>query len=200
MTPFDTLAANYSELWSATPAGLEQRHQVWREIENLFSAGQHVLDLGCGIGDDAMHLQSRGVRVTAIDASHEMIGIAQRRGVDARHFSIEQLACLDGTFDGALSNFAAFNCIAEPDRAARDLSRLLHPGSYFAMCVLSRFYWQESLALNFRRWSGHTMWRGLAIHYPTSRAWRRAFAPHFTLQRRIAIGGGDHTLYLWKRS
>jgi 2-polyprenyl-3-methyl-5-hydroxy-6-metoxy-1,4-benzoquinol methylase len=199
-SPFDAIAANYTELWSATANGLEQRQQVWREIDSLLTTGQHILDLGCGIGDDALHLQSRGLRITAIDASREMIAVAQQRGISARHLSIERIGALNTPFHGALSNFGVFNCIADPARAARDLAQLLPPNAHFAMCVLSRFYWRESLAFNFRRWSGHTQWRGLDVFYRTSHEWQRAFAPHFKLLRRVSIGGGDHTLYIWRRS
>jgi 2-polyprenyl-3-methyl-5-hydroxy-6-metoxy-1,4-benzoquinol methylase len=203
-TPFDTIAATYTELWSATPNGIEQRLQVWRKLDTLFTPGQHILDLGCGIGDDALHLTSRGLRVTAIDASQDMIAIARHQGIDARRVSIEQLSTLGNTFDvffdGALSNFGAFNCIAHPDTAARDLAQLLRPGAHFAMCVLSRFYWRESIALNSRRWSGHTIWRGLDIFYRTSREWQQSFSPHFKLLRRVSIGSGDHTLHIWRRS
>lgn len=198
-TPFDILASRYDELWSATPKGLGQRQQVWREIDGLFAPGEHILDLGSGIGDDALHLMTRGLRITAIDASHEMTSIAKNRGVDARHLSIEQVHELGDNFDGAVSNFGAFNCIPDPARAARDVAQVLRPDTHFAMSVLSRFYWREAFALNFRRWPGHTVWRGLDIYYRSSREWRRAFAPYFTLLRRAPIGGGDHTLYIWRR-
>jgi SAM-dependent methyltransferase len=200
-TPFDAIAARYDELWSATPKGLDQRRQVWREIDDLFTSrtAPHILDLGCGIGDDALHLQSR-IRVTAIDASQEMVSIAAQRGVDVRCLSIEQLSALEGLYDGALSNFGAFNCIGDPAAAARGLAMILRPGAHFAMCVLTRFYWREFLALNFRRWPGHANWRGLDVYYRTSRQWQRAFAAHFTLVRRTAIGAGDHDLYIWRRT
>ncbi len=199
-TPFDTLAARYNTLWSAAPHGIQQRRRVWHQIDGLFAPGQHILDLGCGIGDDALHLQAHGLRVTGIDASQEMITIARRRGVEGRHLSIEQLSHINSVFDGALSNFGAFNCVADPSAAARNIAQLLRPNSCFAMCVLSRFYWRESLACNFRRWPGHTIWRGLNIYYRTSSQWQRAFAPLFALLRRARIGSGDHALYIWRRT
>ena len=199
-SPFDALVPHYSELWSETFKGRGQRQQVWREIEGLFVPGEQILDLGCGIGDDALHLMTRGLRITALDASREMATIAQQRGVDARHLAIEHIEALKQCFDGALSNFGTFNCIADPARAARDVAQVLRPGAYFAMCVLSRFYWKEALTLNFRRWLGHTIWRGLDIYYRSGREWQRAFEPHFTLLRRVSLGGGDHTLYIWRRS
>lgn len=207
-SPFDAFAENYAELWSDSAQGSEQRLQVWHEIDGLFSAGDSVLDLGCGPGDDAVHLMKRGVRVTAIDASRPMVEQARSQGVDAMHVRIEDVDKVPGPFDGALSNFAALNCVADVPGFAAKLAEVLREGAPFAMCVLSRFWWRESLRyalrLNFskaaRRWAGRARWRGIDIYYPTSSQWVRAMAPHFTLKKRIPIGGGDHELYIFKRA
>src|SRR5262245_30980733 len=80
---FDRLASRYEELWSSSPNGRVQREAVWRRIDGLFRTGDNILDLGCGIGDDAVHFMSRGVNVVGIDASEEMVRIATERGVEA---------------------------------------------------------------------------------------------------------------------
>ncbi len=206
-TPFDAIAARYEELWSSTTDGMQQRRQVWRELDQVFEHGQHILDLGCGTGDDAVHLNARGVRTTAIDASEQMAAAARVRGVDAQHLAIEDIGSLIGAFDGVLSNFGAFNCVADPTRAAIALAEKLRPGGTFAMCVLSRFYWRESLRYAFtldfaqatRRWPGRASWRGIDVFYRTTGEWQRAFEPRFTLMKEVTIGGGDHRLYIWRR-
>ncbi|MBI3914127.1 MAG: class I SAM-dependent methyltransferase [Chloroflexi bacterium] len=49
-----------------------------------FARGK-VLDIGCGAGRHSLHLQARGMRVTAIDASPRIVELARTRGVrDAR--------------------------------------------------------------------------------------------------------------------
>jgi len=76
------------------------------------------------------------------------------------------------------------------------------------MCVLSRFYWRETLryllrfnvAKAVRRWSGRSRWRGMDIHYRSHHQWVKALAPQFSLVRHVPIGGGDHQLYIFKRS
>jgi SAM-dependent methyltransferase len=207
-SPFDAFAENYAELWSDSAQGTEQRLQVWHETDRLFSTGDFVLDLGCGPGDDAVHLIKRGVRITAIDGSRPMVERARAKGVDAMHVRIEELVKLPGPYDGALSNFAALNCVADVPAFAASLASVLREDAPFAMCVLSRFWWRESLRftlrLNFskavRRWSGRSRWRGIDIYYRTPREWTRAMAPHFTLKHRVPIGGGDHQLYIFKRA
>lgn len=206
-SPFDAIAENYARLWSDSPRGNAQRLQVWQETDRLFSTGDSVLDLGCGPGDDALHLMQRGVRVTAIDASLPMVERARARTVDALHLPIEELEKVPGRFEGALSNFGALNCVANPAAFAESLAGKLRNDAPFALCVLSRFCWRESLRfalrLNFlkatRRWSGHTRWRGIDIYYRTSSEWTRALAPHFQLTRRVSIGGGDHQLYVFRK-
>jgi len=73
---FDLLAADYDRTWTNSGAGRLQRDAVWRQIVRLFRAGDHVLDLGCGTGEDAAHLMRHGVRVRAMDASPEMVRLA----------------------------------------------------------------------------------------------------------------------------
>ena len=68
-TPFDQLAPGYRQAWTDSPTGHRQRAAVWREIDGLFHRGNRVLDLGCGIGDDALHLADLGVSVHGIDSS-----------------------------------------------------------------------------------------------------------------------------------
>lgn len=207
-SPFDALADKYAELWSDAARGAEQRSQVWYEIGPLFSPGDSVLDLGCGPGDDAAQLVRRGIRVTAIDASRPMVERARARGVDALQLPIEQISKLPGPFDGALSNFGALNCVEDVAAFAQDLAGLLNEGTPFALCVLSRFWWRESLRfalrLNFskavRRWSGHSRWRGIDVYYRSTGDWTRLMAPHFHLIGQTSIGGGDHQLYIFRRS
>lgn len=190
-SPFDALAPLYTQTWSDAPEGRKQREQVWRAIESLFPPGSHVLDIGCGIGDDALHLSRQGVRVSGIDPSPAMTAIARERGVQA---SCMALADLSGRFDGALSNFGAFNCIEDWSASSAKLARLLVPGAPLALCVMPRFRLIEP-----RRWRGRTTWRGLDVYYRSRWETNRAFAPHFEWQRTVSIGGGDHALFLFTR-
>ena len=55
------------------------------EVAALQHCHGHVLDIGAGTGLHTLALQSRGIRVTAIDISPEAVDIMHRRGVtDAR--------------------------------------------------------------------------------------------------------------------
>jgi SAM-dependent methyltransferase len=195
---FDRHAARYDELWSTAAAGRLQRDAVWRNVADCFCAHQHVLDLGCGTGQDAAWLRERGVRVTAIDASREMVAIAQKQGLNARVLNIEELDQLASEFDGALSNFGAFNCIEQPGRLRKALAARLAPGAHFALCVMGRFCLWESFwyaargkfRKATRRWGGSAPADTLRIPitYHSVSDLRRALAPDFFLLRVTGIG------------
>jgi SAM-dependent methyltransferase len=205
--PFDAIAPSYAALWTSTPDGQAQRQQVWNQIDEIFRPGAPVLDVGCGTGDDALHLAELEVQVDAVDASERMVEIARSRGVAARVLAIENLSGLEGLYSGALSNFGAFNCVTDLHPVARDLAKLLEPGAPLAVCVMGPFCWRETIhalaALDFaravRRWRGRAQWRGIEVRYWSERQTRAAFTPYFRVIRRVPIGGGDHQLYVLRR-
>ncbi len=152
---FDALAPQYDLIWTSGLIGTLQRNQVWREIQPIFHSGEHVLEIGCGTGADAVHLAKMGVRVHAIDISVRMLSIArervEREGLSDRvtfeHRAIEELREFprSNIFDGVFSNFGAFNCIRDHHDAALALARLVRPGGKVVICYISRFCLWETV-------------------------------------------------------
>ncbi len=202
-SPFEQIAPEYAVLWSDTKRGRAQRQRVWRELDRLYRPGDQILDLGCGTGEDALYLASRGVNVLGVDSAAGMIKIARERGVEAWQIAIEELSWLrrefGGAFDGALSNFGALNCVEDLSCVCAGLAPLVRPGGTLALCVMSRFCWSDPRHL-IDRWLGHAAWRGIDVYYRSARSVARAFAPHFEWQRRVSIGHGDHQLLIFRRS
>jgi ubiquinone/menaquinone biosynthesis C-methylase UbiE len=114
--------------------------------------GSHVLDVGCGTGDDALalaELVGATGQVVGIDSSAVMIEVAQQRAAgralpvtfavgDAHH-----LTFADGTFDGCRAD-RVFQHLAQPDQALRELVRVVKPG---ATVVVADPDW-ETLAID----------------------------------------------------
>lgn len=208
--PFDVVAANYDRVFTESLIGRAQRNRVWEYVAPLWHSGDRILELNCGTGEDALHLASRGVRVTACDASSEMIRVATRRkSAEAPEADValhvirnEEIGVLSTTryFDGVLSNFSGLNCIADLDSFARDLAPLVRPDARIVLCFSSRFCAWEflwyvakgELAKAFRRWSGETVARlgeaHVEVRYPTVRQIARAFAPWFALEDVVGVG------------
>jgi ubiquinone/menaquinone biosynthesis C-methylase UbiE len=194
---FDRIAVRYDELWTTTAIGRAQRNLVWREMDALFQTGERILDIGCGTGEDAAHFVARGVTVYATDASPAMVQVARARGVAAVVLSAEELASIGATFDGAISNFGALNCVADLPAVAGSLAGLVRPGGRVAICLLGRFCAWETLYYGvrlhwkkaFRRWRGNRVpYQGIMVQYSSTVQFRAAFAPDFELRRWTGIG------------
>ncbi|MBZ0301408.1 MAG: methyltransferase domain-containing protein [Anaerolineae bacterium] len=79
MAAFDPLASTYDAAFTQTATGQYLRARVQARLDRHFRAGDHVLELGCGTGEDALHLAERGVHVLATDASPAMLAITQAK-------------------------------------------------------------------------------------------------------------------------
>jgi SAM-dependent methyltransferase len=162
----------------------------------LFNEGDVVLDLGCGTGVDALHLQSRGVCVRAIDNSPQMVEIARRRGVDVDCCAIEHMQYSDLRVDGVISNFGALNCLESLGLMAGSLGRMVRSGGHVALCFLSDFcVWEFAYYLlcgrprkAFRRLRGSADSSIGKVFYPSSAAIACAFRLDFRLIESCAIG------------
>jgi len=213
---FDDLAPTYDDTFGAGEIGGRYRRAVWRHLERAFGAGDRVLDLGCGTGEDALHLAGRGVRVVGIDASAEMVEAARRKvcragagdEVQIVRRRIEELAerSFSGRggpsseggprpfdavpFDGALSNFGALNCVADLPGVARALGRLVRPGGTVFLCLMGRLVpWEWGWYL--LRGRPRTAFRRLA---PGGAVWRevRVHYPRSGEVRRAFAGAFEH--------
>jgi len=205
--PFDDLAAGYDAAFADSSIGREMRAIVWRRLDALFRPGMRIIELNCGTGEDAVHLASRGVDVTATDSSPAMLALAERKaarsGVSGSlHFkrlAIEHLGGFGhgGAFHGVVSNFGGLNCVENLADTARAIHACLAPNGIAALCVMGRYVPWEWLwylargdaARAFRRLRGDGVpWRGITLRYPSPGQLARLFAPWFRLERTSAVG------------
>jgi trans-aconitate methyltransferase len=119
-------------------AGLyEERHSfVWQQGSSLVellapSAGELILDLGCGTGHLTARLAEAGATVVGLDSSAEMLAQARSayprlnvvRG-DARDFAFAE------PFDAVFSN-AVLHWVRPPEAVVRCVRKCLRPGGRF---------------------------------------------------------------------
>ncbi len=158
---FDAFASTYDTDFTHTHLGQLLRQRVWRVLAQQFHAGQHILELTCGTGEDAVWLAQQGANVTATDGSAEMVRVtavkAQQTGVEdqvtAVQLSLQEIVekrnpssvtrkpiTDDGLpitdYDGVLSNFGGLNTINEWRPVAESLGQLVKPGGKVVLVVM----------------------------------------------------------------
>jgi cyclopropane fatty-acyl-phospholipid synthase-like methyltransferase len=117
-----------------------------RLVESGRIAPGRAIDLGCGVGIEAIYLAENGFEVTGVDFSPTAIRRARRNtrkaGVNVELFQedLTDLRRVNGTYDllldvGALSDMSQ----EQRDGYMRNVLPLAHPGSLFLlMCFESR--------------------------------------------------------------
>lgn len=210
---FDALAPAYDDSFTNSRLGRLLRARVWQVLAESFTAGDHILEIACGTGEDAVWLAQRGISVTACDGSQAMVQAARAKadaaGVSgAVHLHLESLQALsratpralEGPFDGLLSNFGGLNTIQEWHDLGQRLAPLLQPGALAVLVPMGPFcpweiVWfaghgelQEAL----RRYRQPAQARIgsdlIPIWYPSARRLRAALHPSFELVRVQSLG------------
>ena len=178
--PFDEIAAIYDDVFTHSLIGQAQRESVWKEIDDIWKPGEHILELNCGTGEDALHLAEKGISVTGCDVSWTMIEVANRKKVPGNralasgcpnllakqeggavssissvHFvtlPTEHIGKLSPPrpFDGVFSNFSGLNCVADLSNVAGQLAGLVRPGAELALVFSTRFSLWEFLWYSLR--------------------------------------------------
>jgi SAM-dependent methyltransferase len=195
---FDRAADGYDAGLRENPVWLLFRHSVQERLRQLFAKGARVLDVGCGTGEDALLLAEADVRVSAIDVSPAMVEIARakalERGIPASLLSVEvraaeDVAGIDGPFDGAYSNFGALNC-GDLAAVGRGLARVLEKGAPVLLSWMGPRPLPGVLRHGALRGRNRPRVGGvpLAVRYPTLREVRYLMGPDFVWRDSFGLG------------
>jgi ubiquinone/menaquinone biosynthesis C-methylase UbiE len=140
---YDDVAEAYSRVLDPEARGLADPI-----IEDLLGevAGQRVLSLACGQGQDARLLARLGARVTGVDLSTEMLRRATDQeeveplGIEYVQGDAQDLAAIpDAGVDGVLCHMALMD-IPELAPTIRTVARVLRDGGWFVFSIVHPAY------------------------------------------------------------
>lgn len=208
---FDAAAPTYDVDFTQKRLGLWLRKMVRTYIP--FQAGDHVLELGCGTGEDALWMAQQGIAVTATDASEQMLAVTRQKiqaagmgdCITLQHLDLNAVgtwpAMSGSSYDGIFSNFGVLNCVADRPGLAKWLAEQIKPGGKAIFVVMSPLCpWEigwyllhGQIKLAVRRFhAGGLAHAGggqqVRVWYPTPGCLRREFAPYFHHVRTVGIG------------
>ena len=139
------------------------RQYRWRRWSDVYPylrdiSGAKVVDLGCGIGDQARDLSRLGAHVFGVDGNQDVIDHAKSRGIPHARF-----VCCDITDikDSKLKSdgvWASFIVAYFPrfDVLTRSIDSLLKPGGWLAITEVDHLFGHEPL---------HPRWSALIEKY-----------------------------------
>ena len=139
----------YAEVFAASPGHREYNARLAELLpallERFDARPRHGLDIACGVGDLALGLAQRGIRMTGVDLAPAMIEIARQRaqaaGVDVA-FEVGDMRRLPYTaaFDLALCFGDSLNYLLTPKdfkAALASIRRALVPGGWLVFDILT---------------------------------------------------------------
>jgi SAM-dependent methyltransferase len=114
--------------------------------------GKRVLEIGCGIGTDAVSFARAGADYTGVELSEASLALARRRFAlfgltgDLRHADAEALDALGetGSFDLVYS-FGVIHHTPHPDAVLSHARRLVRPDGELRAMVYARDSWKDSM-------------------------------------------------------
>ena len=137
----------------------EFRNWPKRQRQSMkYIRGARALDIGCGAGRVALHLQQKGMRITAIDSSPLAIRTCKRRGVtDARLLAVENMRSFPARrFDTVIvfgNNFGLFGSYQKAKRLLCLLHGLTTDGAVLLAESLNPYKTNDPAHFRYQRWN-----------------------------------------------
>jgi ubiquinone/menaquinone biosynthesis C-methylase UbiE len=126
----------------------EKLHYLPRVVNFAGYSGQSVLDVGCGVGNDASRFARGGARTTGVDLAPRSIELAKRnfqqRGLSGvfQVMNGEHLDFPDDHFDLVYCH-TVLHFTPHPERMLAEIHRVLKPGKEAIVMTVNRHSWMQ---------------------------------------------------------
>ena len=114
--------------------------------------GKHVLEIGCGIGTDAVNFAKNGAHYTGVDLSDKSLDISRERfkvyGLDGTFLCANAERLTDYLKERKYDLIYSFGVIhhsPNPDKIIEEVKKLLKPGGTFKMMVYAKNSWKKAM-------------------------------------------------------
>ena len=124
------------------------QYDIYNRVRVVYPGGRTVLDLGCGVGDQAAEIVARGACVIGIDMNEQLLHEAQSRQLPNAEFRIGDLRTspdLGVAVDGLWCSFTAAYLPDLPAPLASWASHL-EPGGWIALTGVDDLFGHEPLS------------------------------------------------------
>jgi putative AdoMet-dependent methyltransferase len=143
---FNRLASTHDEQVASHSGHFADYDEALDSIVRLIAPthGEHGLDIGAGTGNLAARFMERGIIMSAVDQSKEMLRLCQKKHthLDTRLGNFLALPYLGGQFDFAVSSFAFHHLTHEQQLALDEMRRVLKPNG--RICIADLMVSHES--------------------------------------------------------
>lgn len=154
---FSTVAPQWDRLKKEVLGELDLNGLIVRKLMNR----QEIADLGCGTGEMLSRLlELDKTKLIGVDASPEMLEQARIRlpysdPIDLRLGELENLPMRDVEVDAVVMSMVLYHLV-EPEKAIREVTRVLKPQGCFVLADFARHDQEEIKALIGGSWLGFT--------------------------------------------
>ncbi len=120
--------------------------KIWPEvIDFVDNVSGRILDLGCGNGNLTAYIKDKGLNVTGVDISQELLDIAKKKcKAEFIRSDMTKLPFNNDYFDHILviASFHHLKDNAESDKALKEIKRVLKPRGHVLMSVWAKYQGQ----------------------------------------------------------
>ena len=133
---YDTVARRYADAIATELDNKPSDRDFLDRFAALVKDQGHVVELGAGPGHVAAYLQQRGVDISALDLSSEMVEEAKRLfpGLQAVVGDMLDLPYANGSLGGVIAFYSIIHFDdAQLERCFQEMTRVLRTGGYVAL-------------------------------------------------------------------